>query len=236
MFKKKIDTLLKEEIATLLENNTDLREKLEERAFDNVAFSIEDYLSGLDYKAADYSISYGYSYGDYFTIKDVDKFLEWADDVQKTYCFYSDDDWKTIKELEKINETYKHCFELWNYGYSCYTGKYGLIADDDFYNVEKKYTELKDNAEALTFDRLRAEFDYYTEYRSGDDLRAYLIGLWYDFYDLVFDDCKNGFADHALTHIYEGEPGHYTPAQIVNIRLSQRIRSRFPFKRLRRST
>lgn len=212
MFRKKLDTLLNEEIVTLLKNNNDLREKLEERAIDNAVFWLEDYLEGMPNGAADYSISYGYSYGDYFTIKNVDGFLEWADGVQNDYCFYSDDDWETIKELEKVNETYKHCFELWHYGHSCYTGKNGNIADKDFYNVENKFTELGDKAAKLTLAQLRSEFDYWLD---GIHTTTWYLGLW-EYFDMVYDyDTSNYFTDGNLTNIYEYDPGVYKPRRAV---------------------
>lgn len=214
MFKKKIDTLLKEELATLLENNTDLCEKLQDYAIENAAFWLDEYLASMPRGAADYSISYGGAWDDYFTIKDVDKFLEWAEKVNSDFgLFFCERE--IIAELDKMNDLYKHCFELWCYGHSDYTGKYGSIKEEDFYNVEKKFIELGDEAAEMTLNRLRAELDYFTDYRTGEKLREYLVALWYDFADSVFDDTSELFTDEHLTNIYEYEPSYFIPAHVV---------------------
>lgn len=220
MFRKKLDTLLREELVTLLKNNSDLREKLEERMLDSACFWLEDYLAELEHGTAEYSINYGGSYGDYFEIKDDYHFVLWAEGLQKAYCFYSEEEEKKIKDFEKLSDLYEHCRELYYCGYSYQTGKYGGIKAKDYYNVEHKYDDLKQELEEITLKRLRADFDYITEYRTGASYETYLLELWYSVGDLVLDDLNFGaelFTDHNLTNIYEYEPGYYEPARIINI-------------------
>lgn len=216
MFKKPLETLLNEEIATLLKNNSDLRERLEERAIDNAGYWVGEYLDGLPYKAADWSISYGYEYYDYFRIENVDSFLQWYDDVNRAYCLFSDSDRETIDELKRINDIYKHCDELYWYGFSPYTGKTGGIKEKEYQNIEKKREEMIETVNRITFKALRAEIDYYLEYRSGKKLDSYLVSLWYDFAEceLEYYGCE-WFTDHNLTNIYEYEPAYYVPAHTV---------------------
>lgn len=200
MFKKKLTTLLHEEEKELLKNNSDLLEAVRESWIDSAAFWVEDYLH--DCAGCDYSISYGlYSYGDYFRITDLEKALAWLQDNQETFCFLSDEEYKTVETLEKYSEIYNHVYELYHYGYSPYTGKYGLVADRDFNNVEKKYKELLHKVENAVFNRLRGEIDYW-----GDDQNVINDGL--ECWLMNNPDAENLYTD--LKHIF-----FYTPPEIV---------------------
>lgn len=217
MFRKPINTLLKEELKTLLMNNEELREKLYDRAMNDAGVWVEEYLHGLNYTFAEGSINYGYSYGDYFKIKDDAGFIEWANNVNKMYCFFSDDENNKLKEFARLSELYKHCEELYYYGFSPYTGKYGGIKEKDYYNVLHQYDDARQELQTITLNRLRADFDYLTEYRRGESEKEFYYNLFYDFYDLIDIDFNNCFTDHELKNIYEGTPGYYTPARIINI-------------------
>lgn len=159
MFKKKLITLLYEEEKTLIRNNPELLENLRESHIESGGFWLDEYLR--DCAGCDYSISYGYSYRDYFKIKDVETAGAWLEEIQRVYCFLSETNYKTITEFINFSGVYNHVYELFHYGYSGYTGKYGLVCDADYYNVERKYNNLKQQAEDIIFKRLREEVDYW---------------------------------------------------------------------------
>ena len=65
MFRKMLNNLLYEEQKTLIKNNPDLLNILQEIHLENAGFWLDEYLKDAPRRGCDWSISYGYAYYDY---------------------------------------------------------------------------------------------------------------------------------------------------------------------------
>lgn len=217
MFKKYINSLLYEEQRQLISNNETLLNQCREIWLEQAGFWIDEYLQGCT--GCNYSISYGfYSYGDYFTIEDGDKAIEWLEDNQNTFGFLSDSDYKIVLEYKKTREIYKHVAELFYYGYSPYTGKYGNVKQSDFYKVESKDEKLQHEIESIVLKRLRSEVDYWIDDENviAEGLDEWLIQK-YSYGFCNDSEAEQLFTDYKLTHIYENIPEVTIPAHTETI-------------------
>ncbi len=218
MFKKKLVTLLYEEEKTLIKNNPTLLEECRDIWLEQAGFWIDQYLANCS--GCECVIGYN-AFNDYFTITDGDLAIAWLEDIQTEYGFLSDSDYKIVLEYKKTREIYKHVTELFYYGYSPYTGKYGNVKQSDFYKVESKNEKLQHEIESIVLKRLQSEANYWIddEHVIAEGLDEWLINKYgaLDTQDAFNGGAEQLFTDHKLTNIYEYIPEVIIPAHTETI-------------------
>ena len=102
---KNFDTLTIEELKKVFENNKKLQDNIFDAAHDDVSYWINEYFDCFERGAFDCNIGYP---GDYIRVKDQDKFIQGLKQLQKDYCYLSEDDEKITLYADQLIDRYNN--------------------------------------------------------------------------------------------------------------------------------
>ena len=200
--KQYLSELRFDEIKKVLENNSDLWDKVLDRAINDAYFWLGEYLHGARrLKDIDYSI--GYDRGDYFNIADMTSdVLEWIKSVEHDYGLFTED---LVKDAERCNRMY----DFLEYGPSSYAfnSKWyetsGLPEEFEGKSEDEVYDEyegLKKDIEYRIFKELQSELSYW--YTTPD---SQLVGDLADVFSSYIEEFVDGDPDDIVVDTETGE-------------------------------
>jgi hypothetical protein len=102
---KNFDILTTEELKKVFENNEKLKNEVFDAAQDDASYWINEYLGCFERGALECNIGYP---GDYIRVKDQGKFIQGLKQLQKDYCYFSDDDEKTTSYVDRLIDRYNN--------------------------------------------------------------------------------------------------------------------------------
>ena len=156
---KNFDILTTEELKKVFENNEKLQNEILGAAQDDVSYWINEYLNCFDRGVLECNIGYP---GDYIRVKDRDKFIQGLKQLQKDFCYLSDEDEKIMLYADHLLDRYN------NLPY--YDDTNAARLDD---RIEELTTILQSNF-------LRALSSEYNYYYDTDNLCDYFIEYFSD--------------------------------------------------------
>ncbi len=156
---KNFDILTTEELKKVFNNNEKLQNEVFDAAQDNASYWINEYMNCFERGALECNIGYP---GDYIRVKDQEKFIQGLKQLQKDFCYLSDDDEKIISYADHLIDRYN------NLPY--YDDTNAARLDD---RIEELTTILQSNF-------LRALSSEYNYYYDTDNLYNYFIECYSD--------------------------------------------------------
>lgn len=100
---KEFEILTPEELKKVFDNNKKLQDDIFNAAQENASYFISEYLECFERGALEYNIGYP---GDYIRVKNQDKFIQGLKQLQKDYCYLSEDDEKTMLYADRLIDKY----------------------------------------------------------------------------------------------------------------------------------
>ena len=100
---KKIKNLTIEELKQVFNNNQKLQDDVLQVAQEDSCFWIQEYMNCFDGCAVDYNIGYP---GNYITIKNQYEFIQGIKELQRFYCYLSEEDEKNALYAEELIKRY----------------------------------------------------------------------------------------------------------------------------------
>ena len=102
---KNLDTLTTEELKKVFENNKKLQDNIFEAAHDDASYWINEYFDCFERGAFECNIGYP---GDYIRVKNQDKFIQGLKQLQKDYCYLSEENEKIILYVDRLIDRYNN--------------------------------------------------------------------------------------------------------------------------------
>jgi hypothetical protein len=102
---KKIEDLTIEELKKVFNNNVKLQNEVFDAAQDDAQYWINERLDCFPRGALECNIGYP---GDYIRVKDQEKFIQGLKQLQKDYCYFSDEDEKIISYADHLIDRYNN--------------------------------------------------------------------------------------------------------------------------------
>jgi hypothetical protein len=167
---KDIKTLTTEELKKVFENNSKLKEAVFENARGDVDFWIGEYMKNFSPTSIDYNIGYP---GNYFVVKNEYDFIQGCIEIQKDFCFFSDETAAKIAYCDSLMDRYEN------------------IKWYDYKNselLEKRISELVNTIKNTFLLNLINEYDFYYD---DKNLLDYFINEYSDNFlygDYYIDD------------------------------------------------
>jgi hypothetical protein len=156
---KNFDILTTEELKKVFNNNEKLKNEVFDAAQDDASYWINEYLECFERGALECNIGYP---GDYIRVKDQYKFIQGLKQLQKDYCYLSEDDEKIMLYADHLIDRYN------NLPY--YDDTNAARLDD---RIEELTTILQSNF-------LRILVNEYNYYYDTDNLYNYFIESYAD--------------------------------------------------------
>lgn len=156
---KNFETLTTEELKKVFDNNKKLQDDIFSAAQENASYFISEYLECFERGALECNIGYP---GDYIRVKNQNKFIQGLKQLQKDYCYFSDDDEKIILYADHLIDRYNN-----------------LPYYDDT-NADRLEARIEELTTILQSNLLRILVNEYNYYYDTDNLYNYFIESYAD--------------------------------------------------------
>lgn len=156
---KKFNNLTIEELKKVFNNNEKLQDEILQHAQDSAHYWINEYMNCFDRGTIEYNIGYP---GDYMIVKNSYDFIQGLKDLQKDYCYLSEDAEKNIK----------YCDHLMN--------RHNNLPFEDYKNAERLENRIDEIINDLKNDflnQLKNEYNYYCD---SKNLCEYFVEIYAD--------------------------------------------------------
>ena len=156
---KNFDILTTEELKKVFDNNNKLQNEILNAAQDDASYWINEYLDCFPRGAIEYNIGYP---GDYIRVKDQDKFIQGLKQLQKDFCYLSEEDEQIMLYADRLIDKFDNL--------SCWDDKNAARLDA---RIEELIIILQTNF-------LRALVNEYNYYYDTKNLYDYFIESYAD--------------------------------------------------------
>ncbi len=156
---KKFEELTIEELKQVFNNNEKLQDNVLQAAQDDICYFINEYMNCFNRGTLEYNIGYP---GNYMTIKNSYDFIQGLKELQKDYCYLSEDSEKNIK----------YCDHLMN--------RHNNLPFDDYINAGRLENRINGIIIELKNDFLKSLVDEYNYYYDTKKLCDYFVEVYAD--------------------------------------------------------
>lgn len=156
---KNFDLLTIEELRKVFDNNEKLQDDVLQAAQDEVCFWFNEYMECFDQGTIEYNIGYP---GNYLKVKNRFAFIQGLFELQKNFCYLSDESDRKIKYCDHLIDRYNN---LYHY---------------DFTNAERLADRICDLSQELKTELLNNMVSEYNYYYDTKNLRDYFVEMYAD--------------------------------------------------------
>ena len=156
---KKFELLTIEELKKVFNNNEKLQDDVLQAAQEDVFYWFNEYMNCFDCGTIEYNIGYP---GNYMTIKNGYDFIQGLEELQRTFCYLSDESEKKIKYCDHLMQRYDNLYY------------------NDHKNAERLENRIDEIIEELKSEFLNTLIHEYNFYYDTKNLRNYFIEIYSD--------------------------------------------------------
>lgn len=156
---KKIELLTIEELKKVFNNNEKLQDDVLQAAQEDVFYWFNEYMNCFDRGTIEYNIGYP---GNYMMIKNSYDFIQGLEELQRAFCYLSDESEKKIKYCDHLMQRYNNLYY------------------NDYKNAERLENRIDGIIEELKSEFLNNLIHEYNYYYETKNLRDYFVEIYSD--------------------------------------------------------